>query len=95
MRPKSSSTPEKFLSRMPTAYLQTMRASVATTRRCSGEGDPQVNKFEHISKVGHQMSVAGGRVRGPRSDGWSVSGRSLKSDVGGGGPVQRSPRYHG
>ena len=70
---------------MPTAYLQTMRASVATTRCCSGEGDPQVNKFEHISKVGHQMSVAGGRVRGPRSDGWGVSGRSLKSDVGGGG----------
>ena len=94
MQPKSSSTPDKFFSRMATAYLQTMRASVAITRCCSG-GDPQVNKFEDVSSVGHQMSVAGGRVRGPRFDGWGGGGRSLKSDVGGGGPVQRSPRYHG
>ena len=48
-------------------------------------GDPQVNKFEDVSSVGHQMSVAWGRVRGPRSDGWDGGGRSLKSDVGGGG----------
>ena len=47
-------------------------------------GHPQVNKFEDVSSVGHQMSVAGGRVRGPRSDGWGGGGRSLKSDVGGG-----------
>ena len=46
-------------------------------------GDPQVNKFEDVSSVGHQMSVAWGRVRGPRSDGWDGGGRSLKSDVGG------------
>ena len=53
-------------------------------------GDPQVNKFEDVSSVGHQMSVAGGRVRGPRSDGWGGGGRSLKSDVGGGSCTAKS-----
>ena len=47
---------------MRTGHLQTVRASVAATRCCSGLGGfPQVNKFEQVSFVGHQMSVTGGR----------------------------------
>ena len=55
---------------MHTASLQTVHASVANTRCCSGSGGrgvgwvPQVNKFEQISSIGHQMSITGG----PRSD---------------------------
>ena len=61
---------------MRTVHLQTIHASVATTR-CHTQGGPQVNKFVEVSSVGHQMSVAGGRSQvclgegvGPRSDVW-------------------------
>ena len=50
---------------MRTAYLQTTCASVTTTRCLFLEG-PQVNKFEKVSNVDHQMSVA--RGVGARSD---------------------------
>ena len=44
---------------VPTA-CKTVCFSVATTR-CHSQGmGPQVNKFEQVSSVGHQMSVAGG-----------------------------------
>ena len=43
---------------MHTTRLQTVCASVATTR-CHSWGS-EVNKFEQVSSVGHQMSTAGG-----------------------------------
>ena len=49
--------------RMGKAHLQTGHASVITTR-CRLGGGPEVNKFEQVSSVGHQMPVAG---VGPRS----------------------------
>ena len=56
-------------SRMCTARLPTVRASVVATRCQSvlGEGAVQwgpVNKFEQVSSDGHQMSLVGGMVRG-------------------------------
>ena len=52
----------KHSSRMRIARLQTVRASVATTTPdVTREGGPQANKFEQISSVSHQMSVAGRR----------------------------------
>ena len=41
-------------------------------------GGPQVNKFEPVSSVGHQMSVAG---VGPRSDVYKGVGPRPRSDV--------------
>ena len=41
---------------------------------------PQVNKFEQASSDDHQMSVVGGRFKGPMSGGgW---GEGTKSDLG-------------
>ena len=53
----------KHSSRIHTTPLQTVCASVVTTR-CSWRGGPQMNKFEQVSSDGHQMSQAGGRVWG-------------------------------
>ena len=68
---------------MHIACLQTVRASVATTRCYSGGGrgggDPQVNKFEQVSSVVHQMSLQGGSnsdVQGP-----GLGGRTLYSEA--------------
>ena len=47
----------KHCSRIHTAYLPTVCASVAT--RCLYVGGPQVNKFEQVSSDGHKMSLAG------------------------------------
>ena len=68
---------------MHTVCLQTVRASVATTRCCleMGVGCPQVNKVEQVSSIGHQMSVAG--EIGPRSVGGG-GGRSQVWFLGGG-----------
>ena len=45
---------------MRNAPFQTIRAAVVTTRCCSN-GGPQVNNFEQVTSVGHQMSVAENR----------------------------------
>ena len=31
----------------------------------TGRGCPQVNKFEHVSSIGHQMLLAGEEMEGP------------------------------
>ena len=46
---------------MRTAHLPTIHASVATKCQLCLGGGPQVNKFEQVSILGHQMSLAGGR----------------------------------
>ena len=44
-------------SRIHTTHLPSIHVSVATTR--SQHIDPQLNKFEQISRDDHQLSVAG------------------------------------
>ena len=73
----------KHSSRVRTARLQTICVSVIDHQMLlpgEGEGGEQVNKFEQVSNVVHQMSVLGG----PRSD--VIRDRALggpRSDVGG------------
>ena len=52
----------KHSSRMLTARLPTVRTSVATRCQCHegagrGRGFLQVNKFQHVSRLGHRMSL--------------------------------------
>ena len=53
---------------------------LATTCQYRGGGGPEVNKFEQVSSVGHQMSLAGGEgggfhvQRGPMSEGRGQGG---------------------
>ena len=54
---------------MPTTCLPTIPAPDVTTR----PGGPQVNRFEYVSHLGHQMSIAGVEFRvgeqGPCTEG--------------------------
>ena len=59
--------------------------SVAITNFHSGVVGPQMNKFEQVSSVHHQMSLAeGGKV--PKSEVWP-GGLVPRSDVHGGNPT--------
>ena len=64
---------------MPGTCLQTIRPPPDIAPR----GGPQVNKFEQVSIVGHQMSVLSRRAGpgGPRSN--------VQGEAGTGVPVQR------
>ena len=82
------SVPETILSRMCTAHLPTVRASMATRCQYRWEGwlgtGVQVNKFEQVVSDGHQVSLAGEEVVGGSTSDVGRGGQGLgcpKSDV--------------